>query len=394
MSAWFKKDKQNSEGTTEFDHAVRTMEDDLGGRAPSTPSSMSPAASNQPVSLPLRNQTLSPLSVQEEKASSRETVKASGSPFLSGGDSKAPDNLPLQETSPASGRPAPGPSPWGGNSSFASASSIPDSLSHGGKKKALVIGSLAVLSLLLIGGGLYFFFMRGTKDGEIAPSVTSLPSSETTPSVDTTLSGTTETSLPRLSLTQPNFLSLDTETVTPEALRTELLKTATAVKDQNLSGAVEFLVRDQNYNPLAFSRFAYLAKLDLPSTLISQLDETFSLFVYIDQSRPRLGLSLSAKDPILFQSELAKAEKSFPQDLSPLFVDTTTAVKLGLVFKSGTYKNLATRFANVDAGMNLSIDYAVDGNQWMVGTTRDTLRGIVDKYLALPPKDLKTPLTP
>ncbi|MEP7162619.1 MAG: hypothetical protein ABI747_02545 [Candidatus Moraniibacteriota bacterium] len=236
--------------------------------------------------------------------------------------------------------------------------------------------------------------MRGTKDGEIAPSVTSLPSSETTPSVDTTLSGTTETSLPRLSLTQPNFLSLDTETVTPEALRTELLKTATAVKDQNLSGAVEFLVRDQNYNPLAFSRFAYLAKLDLPSTLISQLDETFSLFVYIDQSRPRLGLSLSAKDPILFQSELAKAEKSFPQDLSPLFVDTTTAVKLGLVFKSGTYKNLATRFANVDAGMNLSIDYAVDGNQWMVGTTRDTLRGIVDKYLALPPKDLKTPLTP
>lgn len=257
------------------------------------------------------------------------------------------------------------------------------------KKNWFLIGVASGLTLLLVGGGLYWWMGRSTEDvvtekmGEM-PVVPTPPVVPPTVPIDLPTLPQTE----RFSLVQPNIFSLDTETATAEGLRTEILKLAAEVKEENPKSAIEFVVRDQNYNPLAFARFSYLLGIALPETLLATLDETFSLYIFIDAGRPRLGLYIAVKDPVTFQKELAKAEKTLPQAINPLFVDTTTAPKVNLAFRSGTYNTLPTRFANVDSEVGLSLDYATREKEWLIGTSMYTLRSIIDKVMM---SDSKTP---
>lgn len=179
--------------------------------------------------------------------------------------------------------------------------------------------------------------------------------------------------------TQPNLLSLDTETVTAESIRTEFLKIALSIKQDNLQGPIAFLVRDQNYNPLAFSRLAYLLKLGLPADLLASLDEEYSLYFVLDGNYVRTGLALSIKESESFRVALDQSETILPKSLEPFFLDMTTAPKSGLTFRSGLYREQPVRYANIDQVMQLSIDYAIRGNQWLIGTSQNALRALLDR---------------
>lgn len=178
---------------------------------------------------------------------------------------------------------------------------------------------------------------------------------------------------------QPNILSFDTETVTAEQIKSTLLQAGQTIQRENLPGAIEFLIRDQKLNPLAFSRFAYLAGLDLPAELLGALDESFSLYVFIDDGRPRVALLVYLKDETVFAAELKKNEKNLAQAIDPLFLDVTTAPKTNLVFRDGAYLERPVRFVNVDPSLGLSVDHAVRGRQWILGTSKDSLRAVLDK---------------
>lgn len=178
---------------------------------------------------------------------------------------------------------------------------------------------------------------------------------------------------------QPNILSFDTETVTPAEIKAALLQAGQGIKKDGLTGAVEFIIRDQKLNPLALSRFVYLAKMELPSTLLEILDESFSIYISIDQGRPRAVLLAYAKDQELLALELQKNEKMLPLAIEPLFLDMTTAPKNNLTFRDGSYLERPVRFTNVDAALGLSVDYAVRGKQWIIGTSKDSLRSVLDK---------------
>ncbi len=178
---------------------------------------------------------------------------------------------------------------------------------------------------------------------------------------------------------QPNILSFDTETVTAEQIKDTLLQAGQALKKDNLSGAIEFLVRDQKLNPLALSRFVYLAKLPFSTELLSTLDEPFSLYITIDDGRPRIALLTYIKDEPAFTAELRRSEKNLAQILDPLFLDVTTAPKGNLTFRDGLYLDRPVRFANVDTTLGLSVDYAVRGRQWVLATSKNALRSVLDK---------------
>jgi hypothetical protein len=178
---------------------------------------------------------------------------------------------------------------------------------------------------------------------------------------------------------QPNILSFNVETVTPEEIKRALLQAGQTIERDHLSGAIEFLVRDQKLNPLALSRFAYLAKLEFPGDLLGTLDEPFSLYIALDNGRPRVVLLAYMKDQAVFTAELQKNERNLALAMEPLFLDMTTAPKSNLVFKGGTYLETPVRFTNVDATLGLSIDYAVRGQQWIIGTSKDSLRSVLDK---------------
>lgn len=178
---------------------------------------------------------------------------------------------------------------------------------------------------------------------------------------------------------QPNILSFDTETVSAEAIKATLLQAAQTIKQDNLSGAIEFLIRDQKLNPLAFSRFAYLAKISLPTELLGTLDEPFSLYIYTDAGRPRVTLLVYVKDQPAFTAVLLQNESKLVQAIESLFLDVTTAPKNNLNFRDGMYLDRPVRYANVDATLGLSVDYAVRGRQWIVGTSKESLRAVLDK---------------
>lgn len=178
---------------------------------------------------------------------------------------------------------------------------------------------------------------------------------------------------------QPNILSFDIETVTAEEIKKTVLQAGQAIKKDNLTGAIEFLIRDQKLNPLAFSRFAYLAKLPLPAELLGTLDEPFSLYITIDEGRPRLSLLMYVKDQPAFTAVLLKNEKKLAQSIEPLFLDVTTASKNNLTFRDSSYLDRPVRFVNIDTTLGLSVDYAVRGRQWIIGTSKGSLRSVLDK---------------
>lgn len=243
-------------------------------------------------------------------------------------------------------------------------------------KKWLFLGLGIVLCLILAFLGWYWW---QSQEEAPAPVISDGVVKETIPTIEIKAEEEKEPSMSHYVTNQPNLLSFDTETVTANDITTELLKIALSIKQDNLRQPVEFLVRDQKYNPLAFSRFAYLLGLNFPPEFMNALDESFSIFFVLDGTEPRMGLQVTIKEKDVFTTALSTAEGTLPKTLEPFFLDKTTAPKTGLVFRSGVYQEQPVRYTNVDPAMNLSVDYAVRENIWLMGTSQNTLRTLLDR---------------
>lgn len=242
----------------------------------------------------------------------------------------------------------------------------------GEKTKWILLGTVLVAVVLSLGG--WYVWQRITDKPAIPGEIANDPIK---PNQEKPLPA--NATPPKYQSDQPNVLSFNTETVTAEEIKSALLQAGQGIKKDGLSDAVEFLIRDQKLNPLALSRFAYLAKLELPAGILEALDEPFSVYVYIDGDRPRAVLLAYIKNQEAFSLELQKDEGLLPSALDPLYLDMTTAPKRNLVFRDGTYLERPVRFTNVDATLGLSVDYAVRGKQWVVGTSKNSLRAVLDK---------------
>lgn len=181
------------------------------------------------------------------------------------------------------------------------------------------------------------------------------------------------------SLSAPNYLSIDTETITPEGLRALLKQLGERIIEAKMTEPVEFLLTDKNNNPLAFSRFAYLMQLDLAPDLLAMIDESFTLSLFNDAGKATLGLGLSfvgaAETSDLFRSQ---REASMPYAFRTLLYDGLT-VPREASFRSGLYNGQTVRYVNIDVAQNVSFDYALRGKTWLIGTSKDTLRAMLDK---------------
>lgn len=367
------KKAQDSGVAPELAQAVRTMEDDLMN----VPFS---SANETPVSEPVVDVNQNPAQgVPFFAAAETTTSAASGSPFLSGELAPAQSKEDIQRATSLSGVSAES-IPVKTSSQQGSSDSRKESLLT--KKRLIIMIAGGVVLLLVVVGG--FWWWMNTSPEENQNSSQNIPNPPVNPPV---VPPAVPIDLPvldqndRFTPDQPNIFSLDTETATGEGLRTELLKLAAEVKQQNSKEAIEFVVRDQNYNPLAFTRFSYLLGIAFPEALQATFDEAFSLYIFVDGDRPRFGLNVAIKDLTAFTKELPKAEKTLPQALNPLFFDTTTAPKTNLIFRSGSYGELSTRFTNIDSALGLSVDYATTNREWVIGTSQMTFRSIADKIM-------------
>lgn len=275
-------------------------------------------------------------------------------------------NNPFLGTAAAAPLPAVGPSPE------------PVEPTRIEKKKLYVFAGIGVLVLILALFGIYFFLRdRGeqrdptTELPSVSAPAASIPIQEELPVPSENM----------FSLSMPNYIQIDPESdvATPDGIFMKLADTAGKVRAMNTSDPVEFLIRDMNNNPIAFSRFAYLSKLGIPEDALSLIDESFSIYLVPDGKDIRFGLALEMKDAEKLMPIVVAGEPSLPSWFGRLLYEPSSRVPAVVSFRSGTYGTIATKFAAVDEARNYSFDYAFIGKKWVIGTSKESFRAALGK---------------
>ncbi len=245
------------------------------------------------------------------------------------------------------------------------------------RKKALILVSIVVLVLIAALSSAYFL-LRGGDEPVAMPAVPpetigqdAVPAQQELPSAPKDI----------FSVGMPNYLQIDPEsdTATPDGIFTKLADTAVKVRAMGTSDPIEFLVRDMNNNPIAFSRFSYLAKLSVPEETLALIDESFSLYLVPDGGEIRFALSLQTKDAEKLAISVSSKESALPTWFGRLLYDPEVKIPASVPFRSGMYGTIATKFAAVDEARNYSFDYAFIGKKWVIGTSKESFRAALGK---------------
>lgn len=239
------------------------------------------------------------------------------------------------------------------------------------KKKVLFF---AVGGIIVIGASLSaWYFLRPTVEEAPVPV-------ETSENISVSIGSEAPVVILPFVSEAPNYLSVDTETVTALSLGTMLSQAGDKIIEAKMGRPVEFLLTDKNNNPIAFSRFVYLMNIEFGEELVASFEEPFSLFLYNDAGKIRLGLSLTFIDPTKSQKLLTAKERALPFLLREVLFQGSVVPRES-IFRSGVYQDQAVRFVNIDATQNISFDYAFREKRWFIGTSKDTLRAVLDKEL-------------
>jgi hypothetical protein len=393
-ASWFfnkQSDKnKSSDKTSKAAFAIRTMRDDLESIKNEESQNIPPITSSAPQAVKLSKDKK-----MVEKEEGREE-KISQNPF-----GIASDNAPKQTSSYSS------PAPYSTARNSMSASPIQPVIEDGlapieplggilinqeshRKIKWLII--FVVLLFFFTAGGLWYFFFGGkrlfnhTKEQVMEFLLLSdINVIENIPTINIPkiIEGNTVPTQKPFSSDKPNFLPFNTETVSSEDIRATFSQIATRLKETNITEPVEFLVTDQNNNPIAFNRFAFLLKLDVDPEVLSLAEEIFSLYAYNDAGTVRFGLVLDFKDT---QTKTAadiiqKTESGLPYALRALIIEPGTTIGKKSAFQSSKYNQFDIRFTNIDISKNVAFDYTFYNNRFFIGTSKETLRAILNSVI-------------
>lgn len=257
-----------------------------------------------------------------------------------------------------------------------------DAISSKNSKKWLIPASIALV-VLIIGGVAAYFFLRPVP-AEVMEEPLSTDASSMTDATQTPIGEPVPVPIAVFSTDSPNYLALDPESdmATPEGIVAKLAETGAKVREMNPSEPVEFLLRDGNNNPIAFSRFSYLMKLGIPEETIALIDEAFSIYFVVEGSDIRMAVALDAKEGEQLAASVKQSESALPSWFGGLLYGGMTIPPADAVqFRSGAYGAIETRFASIDAGRNRSFDYAFLSGKWVIGTSKDSFRSTLDAVL-------------
>jgi hypothetical protein len=77
-------------------------------------------------------------------------------------------------------------------------------------------------------------------------------------------------------------------------------------------------------------------------------------------------------------SLIEKTESGLPYALRALFLKPDINIDKKLTFQSSDYDQFHIRFANIDINQKIALDYAFYGNRFFIGTSKSTLRAMLD----------------
>lgn len=183
----------------------------------------------------------------------------------------------------------------------------------------------------------------------------------------------------KFSAEKPNYLPIDTEKDTAKTVQQLILNTASEIKELKIDVPVEFIIVDKNNNPISLPIFTILSGLKL-SSVLDNLEDDFSLFIYSGAENPRIGLAANFKDKTKAASAMTAKEKTLVSDVLFLFLGETSQKTKG-VFSTNGSKSFPIRYINIDANAEglLSVDYSLTDKQLIIATSKNAMWAILDK---------------
>ena len=118
--------------------------------------------------------------------------------------------------------------------------------------------------------------------------------------------------------------------------------------------------------------------MSFPEDVLSALEENFELYAYDDPAAGvRFGFAIDVKNGVSLPQALTARELLLPQSFDSVIEKNKISAN-PVVFHDSTYSGQAIRYTNLNPEETYSIDYTVMNNKLVVGTSKDTLRVIVD----------------
>lgn len=254
-----------------------------------------------------------------------------------------------------------------------------DGLNQG---KYFAVTVIALIVSITVGAGYYFWTTRQDSpetaiQDEIVDNPPSEPAITPEPESATPITAPQSKPVPSFSLDKPNYLPLNIEIADSAKIKETLFQHALQVTEEKTTTPVEFLVTDLNNNPVSFKTFADKLGMKLSPTVLSNLKDSFTIFVYNDNGKSKTGLAVDSKDDKLLKSAMLQEEKNLAQEIEPLFLTSDFTIK-NSGFRLSNYSETEIRYLNITSPDDLSVDYAITKGKLLFGTTKMTLRSIID----------------
>jgi hypothetical protein len=226
-------------------------------------------------------------------------------------------------------------------------------------------------------GGYYFWTTRNSAS-QNSISSESGTTSEQASTAETATESPSEIVQSQFSESNPNYLSIDIGTATADSIKKLFIDKASEIKEAGAIAPIEFAVTDTNNDPISFSAFNYILELKLPASILTNLGDKFSLYLFDDNGNMRMGLAAELKDKDKVASGMKNEEKALVGDLSPIFMGV--AVKnAGKAFSDNSYNNFSIRYINLDDQNSISIDYSITDKYLVIGTSKQAIWAMLDK---------------
>ncbi len=245
--------------------------------------------------------------------------------------------------------------------------------------------SLLVLSFILLGGlvfsGYILLKKKNIQPTKTTSEVKTLPSSESNNNTQT-VPETTPVVTQTFSYSQdsPNYLFIDASYDNADKIKSLLQQYIQKIAQEGYVKPVEFIITDETNAPMSFGIFSTKIGLNISQSVLLDLNNSFRFFIYNDGAVTRVGLTIDSKNDIALAKALLGEEKTFANELNPIFF--TSDYKKDKLFGDSVYGGAKIRYQNIISPENLSVDYAVYKNKLIIGTTKLTLRSIIDKINA------------
>ncbi len=243
------------------------------------------------------------------------------------------------------------------------------------KMTGIVISIILFLILISLSAGSYYFWKtrlqpkKQVVKKEVQKPIVKKTTTKKIPSQEKQDIFTTD---------KPNYLVIDQATTDQMGVKKIIQTYGEQVSQTAIILPVEFMVVDKQNNPLSFQDFAQKLGLNFPTAIISQLSTDFSLYIYNDNNQIRLGLVVATPKSESLKKLFLAEEETLPQDLQSLFLTTQYTLKEKASFNDGQYKDYSIRYDNVISPEILSVDYTITKNNLVIGTTKKTIRVIID----------------